>query len=298
MRFSVVVATYNRKALLRRCLTALSNQALPAYEIIVVDDASTDGTGQMVQTEFPRVRYLRLDENRGPAAARNRGVAAATGDVVAFTDDDCIVPYEWLARLADGYSRHPEVVGVSGFQIPPAAVQQTNPVARAQRIMRQERWGTLADAERVGGDEIPGFGTNNASYRRDVLLELGGFDEWFPLAAGEDADLQKRVADAGYRLLYIPLAVDHLRDYTLSAQWQMSVRRGVGAYYFEVKHSSKPSLSRLLLRLGKRTALFARGITRHDWRIAYITYLTHLGDWMGQFQTALNPPPEIKEYRR
>lgn len=298
MRFSVVVATYNRKELLSRCLTAISNQALPAYEIIVVDDASTDGTGEMVQTEFPHVLYLRQNENRGPAAARNRGIEVASGDVVAFTDDDCIVPHDWLARLADGYARHPEVVGVGGFQIPPAAMQHTNIVARAQSVMRQERWGTLADAERVGGDDIPGFGTNNASYRRDVLLEMNGFDEWFPLAAGEDADLQKRVADAGHRLLYIPLAVDHLRDYTLSAQWKMSLRRGVGAYYFEVKHSGKPSLGRLLLRLIKRKVLFGGDLMRLDWRIAGIIFLTRFGDWLGQLQTALNPPPRLKEKQR
>lgn len=296
MCFSVVVATYNRKELLRKCLAAIADQTLPAYEVIVVDDASTDGTGQMVQREFPTVLCARQNTNRGPAAARNRGIAVASGDVVAFTDDDCLVPREWLARLADGFARHPEVVGVSGYQQAPAALRTTNSVARAEYIMRQRRWGRCANTEQVGGEEIPGFGTNNAAYRREVLLEMGGFDERFPVAAGEDADLKRRVAQQGYKLLYIPLAVEHLRDYTLRAQWNMSVRRGIGAYYFESKHAGAPTLARLLLRLGKRTTLFLVDLVRLDWCSAGVIYLTRLGDCLGQFQMALMKLQRLKKY--
>ncbi len=79
MYISVVIPTHNRKDLLRRCLEAATNQDYPDYEVIVVDDGSTDGTGEMVQHEFPQVRYIRQEPNRGPAAARNRGIEAAGG---------------------------------------------------------------------------------------------------------------------------------------------------------------------------------------------------------------------------
>ncbi|MDQ7028787.1 MAG: glycosyltransferase family 2 protein [Ardenticatenia bacterium] len=80
MHISVVVPTHNRKDLLRRCLEAVVSQDYPNYDVIVVDDGSTDGTGEMVQREFPQVRYIRQEPNRGPAAARNRGIEVARGE--------------------------------------------------------------------------------------------------------------------------------------------------------------------------------------------------------------------------
>ena len=100
MKFSVVIPTYNRIGTLRRTLAAATVQAFPDYEIIVVDDESSDGTPEMVQRAFPSARLLRQTHG-GRAAARNRGIEAATGDVIAFTDDDCLPPPDWLARLAN-----------------------------------------------------------------------------------------------------------------------------------------------------------------------------------------------------
>jgi glycosyltransferase involved in cell wall biosynthesis len=115
MRFSVVIPTHNRKDTLRRCLATATGQVYPDYEVIVVDDGSTDGTGDMVQREFPQVRYIRQDPNRGPAVARNRGIEVADGEIIAFTDDDCLLPLDFLSRLAEGYQRYPEVAGVGGY---------------------------------------------------------------------------------------------------------------------------------------------------------------------------------------
>ena len=78
----VIIPTYNRKDALRRCLAAVTNQDYPDYEVIVVDDGSTDGTEDMVRREFPQAYYLRQQPNRGPAAARNRGIDAASGELL------------------------------------------------------------------------------------------------------------------------------------------------------------------------------------------------------------------------
>ncbi len=285
-RFSVVIPTYNRKALLRRCLEAALGQDYPDYEVIVVDDGSTDGTGEMVRREFPQVRYIRQEPNRGPAAARNRGIEAATGEIVAFTDDDCVVPRDWLTRLLEGFRRYPDVAGVGGFQDPPETLISDNPIARAEHTRRLQRWGEQAFREVTGGAEVPGLGTNNVAYRRDVLLQVGGFDEGFPVAAGEDADLKLRIAQAGYKLLYIPIGVEHYRAYTWKAQWRMSVRRGIGAYYFEAKHSGPPGRWLILLRMGKRLLRFPLYLAQMSPRVAIVITMSELADAWGQWQMA------------
>lgn len=134
MKFSVVIPTYNRAATLRQTLTALMAQDYPDYEIIVVDDGSTDDTRAMIAREFPQVRYI-YQQNRGPAAARNRGIAHARGEIIAFTDDDCVPPRDWLARLADGYARYPDVVGVGGYLEAPDEVLQRALLARYERFI-------------------------------------------------------------------------------------------------------------------------------------------------------------------
>jgi len=283
--FSVVIPTYNRSESLRRCLSAVIRQDGLEHEVIVVDDGSTDDTAEMVRREFPQVRYIRREMNRGPAAARNRGIEVATGEVVAFTDDDCVVPSDWLRRLHDGFRRHPGVAGVGGYQDPPEALIRTNAVARAEHLRRLRRWGARAAREEAGRD-VPGLGTNNVAYRRDVLLDVGGFDERFPVAAGEDVDLKLRVAQRGHLLLYLPLKVEHFREYTLRAQWRASVRRGIGAYYFEAKHARAPTVGRILLRLIKRTLLFFPHLLQMPGAVAGVIVLSDVADALGQLRAA------------
>ncbi len=192
------------------------------------------------------------------------------------------MPPNWLTVLVQAFRRWPEVVGVGGYQEAPDELLQTHVVARAERAMRLRRWGERAELEQLGGDEVPGLATNNVAFRREVLLEVGGFDERFPVAAGEDADLKLRIARRGYRLLYIPLKVEHYREYTLRAQWHMQVRRGVGVYYFESKHRKAPSLGRIALRLLKRTVLFLVDLRTLPWDVAGVIYLSGIADCIGQ----------------
>src|SRR5262245_33014152 len=101
MRCSIIIPTYNRSTSLRRALEGVARlDTDEGYETIVVGDGSTDGTGRLVREQFPWIRYIRGEENRGEWAARNRGIAAATGELFVFTDDDCIVSREWLRRHA------------------------------------------------------------------------------------------------------------------------------------------------------------------------------------------------------
>ncbi len=250
MKFSVIVPTYNRQDLLRQCLTALLAQDYPDYEIIVVDDGSTDHTREMIAAEFPRVRYV-YQANRGPAAARNRGIAIATSDTIAFTDDDCVAPHDWLARLADGFARFPQVVGVGGYLEAPDDVLQYQPLARYERIVSRHSFGADAQ-EYVGGFECPAGGTNNIAYRRTILERVGAFDESFPYAAGEDADLKWRICQLGARLLYVPVKMTHLHAYTWESFQRQAYTRGKGRVCFDAKHRATPTRGRALLRLWRR----------------------------------------------
>jgi GT2 family glycosyltransferase len=203
---SVVVATHNRVGLLDRLVVALQSQVgAPTFEVVIVDDASTDDTPaalDRIQREWPAVRALRLDHNQGPAAARNAGWRAATAPIVAFTDDDCIPQPGWLAALATGFERGDIVQGRTGG----------NPT--------QPRIGYFAWApETTGANGF--FETCNIAYRRTLLDKVDGFDETFrsvPRRArarrqyiapawGEDTDLALRARVAGGRTAFADEAV-------------------------------------------------------------------------------------------
>jgi GT2 family glycosyltransferase len=230
-------------------VAALEGQDYPEYEIVVVDDGSRDETPEAVPVEFPSVRYLR-QENSGPAAARNRGIDAARGDLIAFTDDDCLAPPDWLARLADGFSRYPAAAGVGGRLTAPADLLRSNALARYDEYIARVRH-RAGDHEVVAGFECPAGGTDNMAYRRSILQAAGGFDATFPYPAAEDADLKLRLANAGCRFVYVPVAVTHRRAYTWPAFRQQHFIRGKGRVYFDRKWRGGRTSAAAGLALGR-----------------------------------------------
>jgi hypothetical protein len=151
-----------------------------------VDGGSTDGSHELARGAGARIRMLH-DPGNGPSAARNIGLRAARGDVVAFTDADCVPDAEWLARLVAAFVDDPKVGGVAG----------------GLRMRRASLVGRFEDADaRVN---YGGWITSNVAYRRDVLVAVGGFDE--ALVCAEDSDLAWRVLDAGHRIGHEPRAV-------------------------------------------------------------------------------------------
>jgi glycosyltransferase involved in cell wall biosynthesis len=255
MRISVVVPTLNRPDSLRRCLAALHCQTYPNREVIVVDDGPSEATRQLVADEFAGFRYL-SQPHRGPAAARNLGIAAASGEVIAFTDDDCCAPQDWLARLADGYGRYPALAGVGGGLTAPPEVLATNVFAQYERYLSERKY-HAGDEEVLGGFECPAGGSANMSYTRASLEAVGGFDTRFPVAAGEDADLKLRITQTGRQLLYLPVWVHHLQPYTWPRFRRQCYLRGVGRNYFEQKHGAgRPGRLKILLRAARRLLTF------------------------------------------
>lgn len=200
MKISVIVPFYNAEGSLARCVEALASQTRPADEIFFVDNASTD-EGRFVLECFRTARpdvplFILKEAKRGPSAARNRALAVATGDIVAFTDADAAASPGWLSTLeklhAEGWDG---IGGVYRFLEPKGVT------AKLQAIQMEMPDVYSAKEIREKHDVLFGqmIGTCNASYRRDALAALGGFDE--ELAVGEDMDLTLRALKAGRRLV-------------------------------------------------------------------------------------------------
>jgi GT2 family glycosyltransferase len=193
-RVSVVVCSHNGSRTIGGTLAGLEHLAYPDYEIIVIDDGSTDQTSAIASKH--KVTLIRTDHN-GLSAARNRGMNAATGEIIAYIDDDAYPDPHWLTYLASSFLRT-EHVGIGGPNLAPPGD------------------GAIADcvANAPGGpvhvllsdeiaEHIPGC---NMAYRREKLLGIGGFDPRFRVA-GDDVDICWRLQERGWTLGYAPTAV-------------------------------------------------------------------------------------------
>ena len=201
---SVIIPVYNGRQSLPACLYALQCQTRPPDEVIVVDDGSTDDTAA-IAAEFG-ITVL-SQANAGPAAARNYGARVAKGDLLLFTDADCVPAADWVERMAAPFA-DPLVVGAKGEY----RSHQRGLVARFVQQEYQDRYDRMADQA-----QIDFVDTYSAAYRRQIFLEAGGFDTTFPTASVEDQEFSFRLAEQGHRLVYVPGAiVYHQHDRTLA----------------------------------------------------------------------------------
>lgn len=212
LRVSVIVPTFNRSALLARCMEALLAQvfAPEAFEIIIVDDANCAETRRLVECRAKHaepggysIRYIPARCAHGPAAARNIGWRAAQGEVIAFTDDDCIPCSRWLDAGCTALTD--DVVGVAGRILVPLQALPTDYEYNASFLAHSE------------------FVTANCFYRRDALLAVGGFDERFTSAWREDSDLFFTLGERGARCTIAPDAV--VVHPVRPARWGISIRQ-------------------------------------------------------------------------
>jgi lipopolysaccharide/colanic/teichoic acid biosynthesis glycosyltransferase/glycosyltransferase involved in cell wall biosynthesis len=203
---SVIVPAFNAASTLKACLAALNNQTYPhdLYEVIVVDDGSTDTTASIAQDAGARLIHKK---NQGPAAARNSGVEAATGDFVLFTDADCAPAPDWIEKMIEAFC-DPNVVGAKGVY----RTSQKELMARFVQCEYEDKYDRL-----INQTQIDFIDTYSAAYRRSRFLENGGFDPIFPRPSVEDQEFSFRLAEKGYRLVFVPNAiVYHRHDRTLS----------------------------------------------------------------------------------
>ncbi|MBA7507792.1 Undecaprenyl-phosphate 4-deoxy-4-formamido-L-arabinose transferase [subsurface metagenome] len=232
MLVSVVVPTYNRKELLKRCLRSLFKQSYPtkSYEIIVVDDGSSDGTHKFLKEKEKEIQNLRAfrQKNKGCAAARNLGVKNARGEVILFTDDDCVVPRNWINQHLKHYGEK-NVAGVGGTLWP----KEMNWIEEFKIAEYLDEFTQLMEVTdpKMG----KGLATCNCSYRKKVFERIGPFDENF--LTGSDPEFSKRVLSNGYPLIKDPsIKVYHLRIDSFGSILKTRFKRSQGILLERRKH--------------------------------------------------------------
>lgn len=192
-RACIVVSAYNRAELLPGLVAALQAQTEPGFEAVLVDNGSTDGTLvelHRLTAADPRFVVLRIEENRGPARARNLAWRSATAPWVAFTDDDCAPEPGWLEALLEASATADFVQGRTVW----ASYEPSDRPRWFDRAQRIERWSGR-------------YETCNLLISREVLERHGGFNEQFRIAMGEDTDLGLRATAAGATTAFAPEAV-------------------------------------------------------------------------------------------
>lgn len=228
MLISVIIPHYRRYELLMRCLNGLRQQHDPDFELIVVDDGSQEDPPAELQAlidHWPRLRWIGLPGNRGRAAARNTGVAAACGELLIFLDCDMDVGPDFVAahrryHLTQGPRRigQGRIIGTQDAQARPTPSLWT-------------------DASRAR------FATGNVSVERAIVAALGGFDESFGAYGFEDLELGYRLERAGWRSGPVSEAVSwHYEPLPAGFDWEADIAkeqaRGEGAARFYRKHPS------------------------------------------------------------
>ncbi|MAS96822.1 MAG: glycosyl transferase [Verrucomicrobiales bacterium] len=215
-KISVIVCTYKGSATLVECLDSLSALDYPDYEIFLVNDGKDERVHE-VASSYDKVRRVPI-ERAGLSVARNYGVEGARGEIIVYTDDDCIVEPDWLQWVALAFHENPNAGCVGGPNLPPKPTTTRQAVIAAGPGSASHV--LLSDTK---AEHIPGC---NLAVRRDVFDEVEGFDPEFR-TAGDDVDFCWRVMKAGYDLGFHPAAfVWHYRRATISAYLRQQIGYG------------------------------------------------------------------------
>ncbi len=253
-RISVIVCSCNGASTLVECLRELQKLEYPNYEVIVVDDGSRDDTG-LIARQYPV--QLISTENRGLSSARNTGLEAASGSIVAYLDDDAYPDPHWLHYLAWTYLNS-DYAAVGGPNIPPP---EDGPIAECVANAPGGPVHVLTSAR--DAEHIPGC---NCSFRKDRLLAVGGFDPRFR-AAGDDVDLCWRILEKGWKIgFHAGAMVWHHRRGSLKTYWKQQKGYGKAEALLEAKWPSKYNAVGHVTWAGR---LYGKGFTESipRWRI-------------------------------
>jgi glycosyltransferase involved in cell wall biosynthesis len=253
MEVSAVVCTRDRAALLASCLPTLLSCEYRPREIVVVDQSADGRTRELVaayQGEHDDLRYIPT-ETRGLSAARNVAVQAVRGEVLAFTDDDCLADSGWLGAIAEEFTDAPDLSAVCGRSLPLVESPLVGHAAAVHTSEQRRLFSAPCSPWRIGSG-------SNMAFRTSALRSIGPFDERLgpgaPLRGGEEADVLYRLLKRGRRILYSPRPLVYHRQWRDRAQQlALSYAYGVGIGAFGVKHLRAGDL-RMLRTLGGWTA--------------------------------------------
>ena len=244
--FSVVIPTYNGGERLSDALNSVLNQKgvnKAGVEIIVVDDGSEDDTAKTAKNfikQHPgeKMCFIRSLSNHGPSYARNLGIKQARGTFVCFTDDDCVVPENWLCNFKLVFEKNPEIGGAGGLYHTEDKQKRLNKFHNWMfRVIPQNKTASFNDLSNLCGN------TANICYRKSVLESCGGFNHFFRFPSLEDIELKIRVQKMGFSILHMPDLVRHKKSHSLAMFIKGSIYRGWARYLMYKLHPDYISLS-------------------------------------------------------
>lgn len=223
----MIIPAYNAARTIDECLEALLDQSIPrsSYEIIVVDDGSTDNTAKIVQ-KYGSVHLLSQPRG-GPAAARNLGARFAKGEILLFTDADCVPVRAWIEEMTRPFA-DPGIAGVRGA----FRTKQRELVARFVQIEYEDRYDRIHGQDEAI-DFVDGYA---AGYRRTVFDQVGGFD--VNILGGEDIELSHRLARQGHKLVFASKAMVYHHHPT--SIWRYAHRKWFIAFWRVARYKKHP----------------------------------------------------------
>jgi len=191
-KVSVVVPCYNSENTLEKCIDALKKQNYSGdFEILMVDDGSKDSTSEIIKKN-KEIKYI-FQKNSGPAKARNNGWKHANGDIVVFTDSDCVPEKDWLKEIIKPFDINDKIGAVGG-----AYNKTINSNSLLANLIGEEikfrylNFGKYTDAH----------GSYSLAVKKEVLKKINGFNEFYPVATAEDWDLCYKIQSAGYKIYF------------------------------------------------------------------------------------------------
>jgi len=247
---TIVVPMFNARKTAEKCLISLLRQSYENYEIIMVDDCSTDGTYELVKQlvdQSERIRIKQTRENLGAAAARNLGIKEAKGEYIAFTDCDCVVDTQWLERLVDCLVTNRGEVAGGEVKTP----REINFFARSLGTLHKPA------PKLISKDEAEDIPTCNAIFKKSLLARMNYFDEAFKFCGGEDTDLCARIKSKKIPIHYAPEAIlwhYHKNGFISFIRWRFN--SGIGLSRFARKHFFESKFSYNLVNLLLLPGLF------------------------------------------
>ncbi len=233
---SVIIPVYNEETRILETLKALYANTVQPGEVILSDGNSTDRTVTLVREHFSQVR-IEANPRRHAAAGRNEGIKRAKGDILAFTDGDCLVAPDWIEQIEKAFAEH-DIDGLGG------KILNATPENHIEAY-----WGNLAWNVLMNFGDSPyvveqyrlndAFVTANCAYKRKLLIQLRGFSNWFANNA-EDIDLCWRALKSGAKLMYIPSVQIYAHNVTtLQGVARKSFRNGVSSSKLQKRYGGR-----------------------------------------------------------
>jgi glycosyltransferase involved in cell wall biosynthesis len=191
LKISVIVPVYNGEYFLNHCLDALLNSNYSLFEIIVVDDCSTDKSAEISRAKGAKV--LTMSRNSGPAAARNFAAENVDGDILLFVDADVVVKRDTLSKVVESFNQNPDISALFGSY---------DDSPKEQNFLSQYKNLQHHFVHQTSNPEASTFWAGLGAIRREVFIKIGGFDcERFAIPSIEDIELGVRLRSAGYKIL-------------------------------------------------------------------------------------------------